>query len=197
MNDRRSHLPVLAWPLSILLVAVIGCVDYLTGHQIEFSVFYFLPVALAAWHLGTVPAAGAAIICAVVTFVADHLSGRVYANNLIAVWNDLIFLCAFLTVAFTVARIRELLKKERETSAALVRSSAELRVLEGLLPICASCKKIRDDEGQWQQIERYIGTRTGAQFTHGVCPGCARKLIEEAGLPWDEKWTDETGAPES
>ncbi len=55
----------------------------------------------------------------------------------------------------------------------------EVRTLSGLLPICASCKKIRDDTGYWNQIEEYIIKRTDAQFTHGVCPDCAQKMLDD------------------
>lgn len=51
--------------------------------------------------------------------------------------------------------------------------------LEGILPVCASCKKIRDDKGDWQQIEAYIRDRSAASFSHGICPECARKLYPE------------------
>jgi len=53
---------------------------------------------------------------------------------------------------------------------------AEIRTLRGLLAICASCKRIRDDEGQWTSVERYVTTRTEARFTHGICPECATRL---------------------
>ncbi len=53
---------------------------------------------------------------------------------------------------------------------------AEVRTLSGLLPICANCKKIRDDRGYWNQIELYIREHTDADFSHGVCPDCAREL---------------------
>jgi PAS domain-containing protein len=52
----------------------------------------------------------------------------------------------------------------------------ELVELKGLLPICAKCKKIRDDEGYWEKIEKYIHDRTDARFTHSICPDCAKEL---------------------
>ena len=51
-----------------------------------------------------------------------------------------------------------------------------LNHLEGILPVCASCKKIRDKAGNWQHIESYIRERSAAEFTHGICPECAAKL---------------------
>jgi hypothetical protein len=51
--------------------------------------------------------------------------------------------------------------------------------VSGMLPICASCKKIRDDKGYWNQIEAYIRDRSEADFSHGICPECAKKLYSE------------------
>jgi hypothetical protein len=52
-------------------------------------------------------------------------------------------------------------------------------VLTGLLPICARCKKIRDDQGYWNQIEAYIQEHSDAKFSHGICPNCAKRLYPE------------------
>jgi DNA-binding response OmpR family regulator len=56
--------------------------------------------------------------------------------------------------------------------------TTEVRQLESFLPICGYCKKIRDDQNYWQQIEKYIGTRTGTNFSHGVCPDCMEKVLK-------------------
>lgn len=66
---------------------------------------------------------------------------------------------------------------ERELRAAL----SEVRTLSDLLPICASCKKVRDDGGYWRQIESYLSTHSGIAFTHGYCPDCVAKLYPEGG----------------
>lgn len=56
---------------------------------------------------------------------------------------------------------------------------AEVNRLRGLLPICASCKKIRDDKGYWKQIEVYISDHSEAEFSHSICPKCAKELYPE------------------
>jgi len=56
----------------------------------------------------------------------------------------------------------------------------EIKTLTGLLPICAQCKKIRNDQGYWEQLEGYISQHTAATFTHGICPGCAEAFYPEA-----------------
>ena len=68
---------------------------------------------------------------------------------------------------------RERLKEVRE---------AELRDLRGMLPICAWCKQVKNDGGYWEAVEVYIRNHSDVDFTHGLCPICARKLEEEAGL---------------
>lgn len=69
-----------------------------------------------------------------------------------------------------------------ELQAALL----QVRTLSGMLPICACCKKIRDDQGYWTQLEAYIQSRTEAEFTHGICPDCARTLYPEYRRPKQE-----------
>ena len=71
-------------------------------------------------------------------------------------------------------------EKEREALIHNLKTSlARVRKLSGLLPICASCKKIRDDKGYWNQIEAYIRDHSEAEFSHGICPECTRRLYPE------------------
>ncbi|MBE9529268.1 MAG: response regulator [Proteobacteria bacterium] len=61
----------------------------------------------------------------------------------------------------------------------LAEEQAKVRVLSGLLPICSSCKKIRDDKGYWQQIEAYFYEHSDVELTHGICPDCTQKLYPD------------------
>ena len=65
------------------------------------------------------------------------------------------------------------------TNEKLTKALAEVKQLSGFLPICASCKKIRDDKGYWNQIESYISQHSEAEFSHSICPECAKKLYPE------------------
>ena len=69
--------------------------------------------------------------------------------------------------------------EQKATISNLRLALAEIRTLQGILPICANCKKIRDDSGYWQQVEHYVTERTGAQFSHGMCPDCVKRLYPE------------------
>lgn len=71
--------------------------------------------------------------------------------------------------------------RERERAAihSAYLATQELKALRGIIPICASCKQVRTDAGEWQQIERYVQEHTDANFSHGVCPSCAQRLYGE------------------
>jgi PAS domain S-box-containing protein len=72
---------------------------------------------------------------------------------------------------------RKLAENERERLIVELREALDkVETLSGLLPICASCKNVRDDQGYWRRIESYISERSGAEFSHGLCPACAREL---------------------
>jgi hypothetical protein len=69
----------------------------------------------------------------------------------------------------------------------LQKTLAEVKTLTGLLPICAQCKKIRDDKGYWNQLETYISNHSKAIFSHGLCPACAKNLYPEVNKNKDKK----------
>lgn len=77
-----------------------------------------------------------------------------------------------------MARVRTHLELKR-TRERLKDQLAEIRTLRGILPICSSCKKIRDDQGFWEQVEVYFRNHSDVEFTHGICPECARNLYPE------------------
>lgn len=72
------------------------------------------------------------------------------------------------------ARVNTHIKLHR-TLKELQSALKDIRTLSGLIPICAACKKIRDDKGFWNQVETYIQDRSDAQFSHGICPDCKEK----------------------
>ena len=73
-------------------------------------------------------------------------------------------------------RTRQELKRSHDE---LEEAMANVKVLRGLLPICASCKKVRDDKGYWNQIESYLKKHSEVEFTHGICPECMIKMQAE------------------
>ncbi len=179
----RANLP--KWLLAVLAcggVVLLGALDWRTGHELNFFVFYFLPVSAAAWFLGLRAAVALSLLSALVWFMAGDLGGRPYSTHFYAIWNTGIRLVSFLYVGLAVSRMRRMLVHEQKASAALRRALSEIKVLEGILPICAQCKKIRNEEDSWEQLEAYISHHSDTKFSHGYCPECAKKFMEEAGL---------------
>jgi phosphoserine phosphatase RsbU/P len=76
-------------------------------------------------------------------------------------------------------RIVELQSELGDANADLRKALKEVKTLSGLLPICACCKMIRNDEGYWQEIEAYISDHSEAEFSHGICPDCAAQLYPD------------------
>ncbi len=109
-----------------------------------------------------------------------------YSLEVVARFNAIYVILGLVAYALESSRERyynQMLREKVELEGAL----AEVNTLSGLLPICASCKKIRDDQGYWNQIESYIQAHSDAEFSHGICPDCAQRLYPEISLPDGEK----------
>jgi len=89
------------------------------------------------------------------------------------------------TASVLVARVRTHLdlkmiqERQAKTITSLEEALAKVKLLSGLVPICAHCKKIRDDKGYWNQIEVYISEHSEADFSHGICPDCVHELYPD------------------
>lgn len=75
-----------------------------------------------------------------------------------------------------------LMINDKRLTLELQEALARIKILSGILPICCSCKKIRDDNGYWQQVEAYVCEHTDAEFSHSICPECAARLYPELNL---------------
>ena len=75
-------------------------------------------------------------------------------------------------------RMIDLHNQLREHARKLEEALANVKQLQGLLPICSYCKKVRDDQNYWQKVEKYITEHTNVKFSHGICPDCYKKHVE-------------------
>ena len=106
-------------------------------------------------------------------FLADHET-----ETLVERLEYIVTSFAFVLIALIVP-LRIIVKgvsKLERAQTKLQETLANVKTLEGLLPMCANCKNIRDDDGYWQQVEVYIQNNSNAEFTHSICPECATKL---------------------
>jgi PAS domain-containing protein len=99
---------------------------------------------------------------------------RHHEARIVVSWEDeVLVIVRDITVRKNAEEEKERLIKE------LQEALGQVRELSGLLPICASCKSIRDDKGYWTRLEAYLSEHSKAEFSHGICPDCARKLYPE------------------
>jgi len=83
-----------------------------------------------------------------------------------------------------IVELRHLNVELQERNQELQNALSEVKMLSGLLPICASCKDIRDDKGYWHRVEVYIRQHSEAEFSHGLCPECVKKLYPDLYEKW-------------
>ena len=102
-------------------------------------------------------------------------------SYLLEFWNILVHFGFFIVVVYLISAEKIISDNNKILIGKLQKSLDEIKTLSGLLPICSACKKIRDDDGYWKQIEHYISEYTEAKFSHSICPVCKEKLYPGFG----------------
>lgn len=164
--------------LCVSLASVICYIDLQIPLGVAGGVPYILVVLVAMWIPQRRFIIIAALITSCLTILGYFLSPpggelwKVLSNRglaLFAIW-----------VTALLSRQRRLLEMKNEAIIAeREKALDDVKILRGFLPICAACKKIRDDKGYWNQIEAYIHEHSEAEFSHSVCPECLPKLYPD------------------
>lgn len=156
-------------PAGVLgLAGLMLALDFLSGPYILFPILYVVPILLAAWYRGARWALPLAVAMPLVRLVYDH-HWQVPWVDFEAWVNGGIRVAVLSTMAVLTAR----------TAAQTRELAREVRMLEGLLPICSHCKRIRDEDDRWERLEQYITARSEARFSHSICPCCVRQHYTE------------------
>ena len=159
-----------------LIVLVIFAADISVPLGVAGGVPYIAPVLLSLRSQTNRSVYILAGICSLLTIAGFALS----ASSTAPLWEVIVnrFLAIF---AIWVTTIIGLLQRryyyEREAAF------AKMQILQGLLPICAGCKKIRSEDGAWSSLETYIREHSEAEFSHGLCPDCSKKTLDEFAHP--------------
>lgn len=165
--SNHRHFRIFKHPLMPVAAAVV-CVglDYMTGPFIQFPIAFVIPVALAAWFGRPVMAYSLSVfqpLCRLGFAFFWHVPWLQYYSSV----NAGVRIAVLVLIAYLINRTA------RQTRVL----EKEVKMLEGLLPVCSYCKKIRDEGDHWQQMEAYITKHSEAKFTHGICPECARRYF--------------------
>jgi uncharacterized paraquat-inducible protein A len=110
---------------------------------------------------------------------SSFMAGNKFSHLLIDVWNLLMYLAFFVIFTVVLSFLKKDLEERRRLIAELQQTLGQVKQLSGLLPVCSSCKKIRDDNGDWKQMETYISNHSEVLFSHGICPECIERLYPE------------------
>jgi hypothetical protein len=159
-----------------MLNLIIGVIDYLTGYQIGIEIFYLMPISLITWIINRNAGIIMSVISTATIMTANFLTGKGIQNYLIESWNIFVHLGFFIVLVYLIAEEKIISDNNKALIRELREAKDEIKTLSGLLPICSSCKKIRDYDGCWTNIELYISENTEAQFSHTICPGCKDML---------------------
>jgi MFS family permease len=178
---RKKNYESLSLPASCFFVAVLA-VGWFCDDGTRGSVGYFfilLAVASVMYLRGRTKAIllgsmAAVIIALVMTEVLFPRAIAVsHVNRIHRLWD--VSSCIFITFSVIGLMIHLVLKQQKDDREKLARALEEIRELHGILPMCAHCKKIRDDNGYWNKVEIYFKDHAGMEFSHGLCPECLKK----------------------
>jgi hypothetical protein len=171
-------------------VVLTGVVNVIYGIDIVYTHLFYIPIILTGlWYPRYALFFAAAL--GLIHIASDYAA--VEAFKIGPLLRTVMFIVMAYVTSYLVLRRDRLLSELQTRNNELVNVSRELhkknealqnalneiKTLKGILPICASCKKIRDDKGYWNQIESYIREHTEAEFSHGICPECVKILYPE------------------
>ncbi len=111
--------------------------------------------------------------------LSGHASSSDLSFELIGLVTSALMLAGIAGISPLFMAVKEAEERQRNLVTSLQDALAKIKTLSGILPICASCKKIRDDRGYWNQVEAYVRDHSDAEFSHGICPDCAKKLYPD------------------
>jgi hypothetical protein len=155
-----------------ILLGVLGWLDYLTGYEMSFFVFYSAPVGIAAWYVGRWPAIGVALGATVTWLLADYFSGAKYSAPFFYYWNNTIHFLAFIINAVTIAKIKSDLDRRHALAAELESARETLRAMSALLPFCLACGKPRGRGNGNGENEIAAVARVSPELADTLCADC-------------------------
>ncbi len=160
------------------LLAVLGWLDYVTGYEMSFFVFYSVPVGLAAWFVGRWPAIVLALAATLTWLLADFYSGAKYSAPFFYYWNSTIHFLAFIINAVTISKIKAELDRRQILAAELETTRQKLRSV-GRMPFCPACGKSRNGVGSRSATALGADSEADSDSPSAVCPACRDSVPRE------------------
>jgi uncharacterized membrane protein YccC len=170
-NDRLQDTQPVVWALCFFIISTTFIFDLYTPLGVACAILYILAVLIASFLQPVWAMPGIVLICSILTIIDIFFSPQ---PLVVPFWKVLtnrgLALFAMWTIAILLYHRNVLLARREE-------ALARIRLLEGLLPICAECKKIRDRADTWHRLETYLSAHSSLTFTHGICPECEKQVM--------------------
>jgi hypothetical protein len=182
LTPRFKHPKGLVLASCVALLALFGWIDYLTGYEMGFFIFYSLPVGLAAWHLGAGPGIVMAFAAALTWWLADRLAGEKYSSAFLFFWNTAVHFGAFVINAVAIAKIKTSLDQRHRLQDELDQMRTELRRLKSLLPLCPVCRKPHAPEQLRRRAEAYLDGQPDVPGEDARCESCRAAAEAKASV---------------
>ncbi len=168
---------------SVLITAVVGCSLLF---QLITVLFALRLIAVTGWRTAWILLSVGIVTMGIrrsITFIhlltGDIRYTQEMAFELVGLAGSVIMLAGVILIKPVFVFLKKAEQEQRELVKKLQEAMSNIKILRGLLPMCAWCKKIRDDKGYWEQLDVYIREHSEADFTHGICPECLKKVMRE------------------
>lgn len=181
-GDSPKYSDTVLYVVCFILLISILLFDLVHPLGVGIGSLYITVIFLSLW----LPHDKATVIFAIIVstlIIAGFFFKPQVAEMWKATYNRVIALFTVWVIALLGMKRKQLEKQQNKILFEREKALQEVKILRGLLPICASCKRIKDDNGYWTQIEGYIKNHSEAEFTHGLCPECAERLYPEIFRP--------------
>lgn len=123
--------------INVLLLLILGLIDFLTGIEFDFSILYLIPISVTSWYANKRLGIFSAIISEIIWFIADMLGGHIYSSTLILFWNSVIRLCLFITIALLLSYFKLIQKKHYQSELILQKNKLIIETFQKLTAIIA------------------------------------------------------------
>jgi hypothetical protein len=160
MKWKKHRRQLIIISASLVFAIIVLIVDHNLGPFIRLPILFVLPVAAASWYSGIIGGLALTIGLPLTRLIVEIDIPRPW-TMIDSVINTIVLILTLSLISFLIDHIR--------------RQSARIKILQGYLPICSFCKKIRTTDNIWEQMESYIKRHSQAEFTHSLCPECAKK----------------------
>ena len=186
MYSKPNRRQVFIYAACFAMLGLLGWVDYITGYELGFFVFYSAPVGIAAWYLGRWPGVGISFAASLAWWLADSYAGAKYSTRFSFYWNNGIHFASFIINAVAIARIKAELDRRHQLAAELEAARRVLRTVAALLIACPVCGKPHDRAARVGAVEESQVIQCQAELADALCAHC-RSLNTENSLPNQEE----------